>query len=318
MPGNALTIEDLAKTVRPGPWSPERKILQGVTLGVERGEVFGYLGPNGSGKTTTLKIVLGLVAPDAGRIAILGRPQGEPGWRHQVGFLPEHPYFYDYLTASEYLDYVGRLFGLTRSVRRARARELLGRVGLARSADVSLRRYSKGMLQRMGLAQALINEPELVFLDEPMSGLDPLGRRMVRELILELKRAGKTVFFSTHILSDAEALCERVALLRGGRVVRAGRLDEILPIDVLHFEVLVAGLSDEARGRLTTPLRSCQIMGERCRLEADEALLGALLRELSATSARILAVQPVRKSLEDYFVEEMARDEKGGTWSLDD
>jgi ABC-2 type transport system ATP-binding protein len=295
-----------------------RRALDGVSLVVQRGEVFGYLGPNGSGKTTTLKILLGLVAADSGRITILDRSHADRSWRYQVGYLPEQPYFYDYLTAAEYLDYAGRLSGMSAGHRRERARLLLERVAMARSADVPLRRYSKGMLQRVGLAQALINDPELVVLDEPMSGLDPLGRRLVRDVILDLKSAGKTVFFSTHILSDAESLCDRVALLKGGRLVKAGRLDEILPIDVSHVEVLVAGLTSEAQSRLVTPLRSMQILGERCRLEVEEPRLGTLLGELNAAKTRILGVQAVRQSLEDYFVQEMSQSDEGAPCSLDD
>ncbi len=314
----SLAIEGLTKKYR-NPWTrQERIVLENVSLAVGRGEVFGYLGPNGSGKTTTLKILLGLVFADADRITALDRSHDDPAWRGRVGYLPEHPYFYDYLTAGEYMDYAGRLSGLGHRARQERARLLLEQVGLTRAAGVPMRRYSKGMLQRVGIAQALINDPELVILDEPMSGLDPLGRRLVRDVILDLRKAGKTVFFSTHILSDAESLCDRVALLKGGRLIKAGRLDEILPIDVSHVEVLVAGLSGGAEGRLATPLRSVQHLGERCRVEVQESELNRLLAELASTGARILAVQAVRQSLEDYFVREMSRSDEGAAWPLAD
>ena len=225
----ALELRGLTKSYRIGHIRQKlRPVLKGVDLAVRRAEIFGYLGPNGCGKTTTLKLLMGLLRPDAGSATILGLPLSDRAWRYRVGYLPENPYLYDYLTAREYMEYVGRLFGMNTADRRARATTLLARVGMARAADVALRRMSKGMLQRVGLAQALVNDPELVILDEPMSGLDPIGRHLVRRLILELKDEGKTVFFSTHILSDAETLCDRVALLRDGSVVAAGALSEIL------------------------------------------------------------------------------------------
>ena len=228
-PAPALELRGLTKSYRVGHIRQKlRPVLKGVDLTVRRAEIFGYLGPNGCGKTTTLKILMGLLRPDAGGATILGLPLADRAWRDRVGYLPENPYLYDYLTAREYLEYVGRLFGMSAADRRARATKLLARVGLAGAADVALRRFSKGMLQRVGLAQALMNDPELVILDEPMSGLDPIGRHLVRRLILELKDEGKTVFFSTHILSDAETLCDRVALLRDGSVVAVGALSEIL------------------------------------------------------------------------------------------
>src|SRR5688572_2530194 len=192
MTETALEVRGLAKTYRVGFLGRKHHpALRGLDLTVERGEILGYLGPNGSGKTTTLKILMGLVFPDAGSVTVLGSPFQDRAWRHRVGYLPEQPYFYDYLSAHEYLDYAGRLFGMAAAARRDRARELLDRVGLRRSADVPLRRMSKGMMQRVGIAQALINDPDLVFLDEPMSGLDPIGRRLMRDIILGLKTEGK-------------------------------------------------------------------------------------------------------------------------------
>ena len=309
----AVDIRGLEKSFRIGHLRPvRRQALAPLSFSILRGEIFGYLGPNGSGKTTTLKILLGLLFPDRGTATILGHPLESPAWRYRAGYLPEHPYFYDYLTAGEYLDYVGRLFGMRAAVRRERARDLLRLVGLEQSADVPLRRFSKGMTQRVGLAQALINDPELVILDEPMSGLDPLGRRLVRRIILDLKAAGKTVFFSTHILGDAESLCDRVALLRGGKLLKVGALDEILTLDVSHLEVLVSGLDEAAAARL--PVRQRVRVGDRWSVEVEEARLGELVRAIEGLHGRVLSVQPNRQSLEEYFVKEMGGTSGSGGW----
>jgi len=317
-PALALEIQGLTKSYPAGHlfWRRRRPAVRDLSFGVHPGEVFGYLGPNGSGKTTTLKVLVGLLRPDQGSISILGQPHESRGWRYRVGFLPEHPYLYDYLTAGEYLDYVGRLFGLPSAVRRERARELLERVGLSRSADLPLRRFSKGMTQRAAIAQALINDPEMVFLDEPMSGLDPIGRRLVRSLILDLKARGRTVFFSTHILPDAETLCDRVAVLGRGRLLQVGRLDEILRVDVTHMEVLVTGV-EAATLESVSGLRARQAMGERLRLEVVEASLGEVVRAVERGGGHVLTVQPVRESLEDYFFRELG-EEPGPARGLED
>ncbi len=234
----------------------------------------------------------------------------------RAGYLPENPYLYDYLTPAEYLDYVGRLFGLASRARRERVRELLALVGLERSSGVPMRRFSKGMLQRAGLAQALVNDPELVFLDEPMSGLDPIGRRLVRDLILGLRQAGKTVLFSTHILSDAETLCDRVAVLRAGRLVKTGPLGELLRLDASHMEVLASGVTATAPG--LEAARSVPV-GDRLRLEVEERSLGRVVTAIEAAGGRVLGVQPVRQTLEDYFFEEMggASAARAGEWGGD-
>jgi ABC-2 type transport system ATP-binding protein len=315
--GPALDVRGLAKTYRTGLFrKSSRAALKGLDLRVERGEILGYLGPNGSGKTTTLKILMGLVFPDSGSATVLGTDLRDGGWRHRVGYLPEQPYFYDYLSAREYLDYAGRLFGMTAVARRDRATSLLELVGLRRSAGVPLRRFSKGMMQRVGIAQALINDPELVILDEPMSGLDPIGRRLVRDIILGLKGQGKTVLFSTHILSDAEALCDRVALLRAGELLRVGDLAGMLGADVSHMEILVAGLGREAVDRLAPSLRARHALGERWRLEAAEASLLSIVQGVEQAGGRILSIQPVRQSLEDYFIKEMGAQTEG-EWELE-
>jgi ABC-2 type transport system ATP-binding protein len=300
----AVDIRGVEKSFRIGHLRPTfRRALEPLTFSIHRGEIFGYLGPNGSGKTTTLKILLGLLFPDGGTATILGHPLESRAWRYRAGYLPEHPYLYDYLTAAEYLDYAGRLFGMKTADRRARARDMLRLVGLEESAHLPLRRYSKGMTQRVGLAQALVNDPEIVFLDEPMSGLDPLGRRLVRRIILDLKAAGKTVFFSTHILSDAESLCDRVALLRGGQLLKVGALDQILTLDVSHLEVLVSGIAEAALAEI--PVRARARVGDRWTLEVDEGRLGEVIRAVEAQRGRVLGVHPIRQSLEEYFVKEM-------------
>ncbi len=309
----ALSVSHLSKSYGVGFLARVRRAaLTDLSLEVARGEVFGYLGPNGSGKTTTIKALMGLVFPDSGDARVLGLALRDPAWRSRVGYLPEQPYFYDYLTPSEYLDYVGRLFGLSRAVRSERAASLLAQVGLSEARDVSVRRFSKGMAQRLGLAQALLNDPELVILDEPMSGLDPIGRRLVGDVILGLKRQGRTVFFSTHILPDAERLCDRVALLRGGRLLKAGRLDEILGQDDTHpLEILVSGGS---LAGLPEPARAGVRMGERSQVFVPEPALSATIEALARGGSRILSVQPVRPSLEDYFIKEMGQAPGSAPW----
>jgi ABC-2 type transport system ATP-binding protein len=303
-------VSDLSKSYRSGiVRRTSRQVLRGVSFEVRKGEIFGYLGPNGSGKSTTLKIILGLVFADAGRVQVLGLSLRDRAWRSRAGYLPEHPYFYDYLTPSEYLGYSGRLFGLPDRQVRERSRELLELVGLRRSADMPLRRFSKGMVQRLGVAQALLNDPELLILDEPMSGLDPIGRRMVRDIIHSQREQGKTVFFSTHILSDAETLCDRVGVLRGGELLAAGRLQEILKLDASHVEVLVAGLDEQALDALRVPVQARHRMGERVRLQLPAGPIAPLVQAVEAAGGRVLAVQPVRQSLEEYFFKELGGDD---------
>jgi ABC-2 type transport system ATP-binding protein len=304
-PGSALRIRGLSKAYKVGHIRQKRRpALRGLDLDVERGEVFGYLGPNGSGKTTTLKVLMGLVFPDAGEAEVLGCRLSDRSWRFRVGYLPEHPYLYDYLTPREYLDYAGRLFGMPARQRRERTHALLERVGLSHVRDLAMRRFSKGMVQRAGLAQALMNDPDIVFMDEPMSGLDPVGRRLVRDLILDMKARGKTVFFSTHILSDAETLCDRVAVLRGGELLETGRLEDILRIDVEHLEVLASGLSPAAAEALPH-VRARHPVGDRWRLEVAERGLGDTVQAIVGGGGRVLSVQPIRQSLEEHFIREI-------------
>ena len=306
----AVETAELTKEYRLGFWRKRpKRALDSLSLTVEPGQVFGLLGPNGAGKTTTLKLLFRLVFPTAGSAWILGRPLGDARTRARVGYLPENPSFYDHLTAREFLNYAGVLCGLDAVTRRRRARDLLEKVGLADSAGVEIRKFSKGMVQRLGLAQALVNDPELVFLDEPMSGLDPLGRRQVRDLILDLRRRGKTVFFSTHILSDAEALCDRVAILHHGRLQGLGSLGELLAGDVASTELVLEDPSPRELAALAPFTRAAVRTGSQVRLElgADTGAQQVLSAALSA-GARIVSFNPVRMSLEDYFVARVGKE----------
>src|SRR5438309_7930343 len=241
----ALATFDLTKDFAVGFWRKRPyRALDRLTLEVREGEVFGFLGPNGAGKTTTLKLLMQLVMPTAGRAEILGRPLGDLDVKRRLGYLPENPYFYDYLTAEELMVYFARLFGYSGAASAARATRLLDEVGIGAERRLQLRKFSKGMLQRVGIAQALVNDPELVIFDEPMSGLDPLGRRDVRALILRLRDRGCTVFFSSHVLSDAEMLCTQVAILAKGRLVSVGALAEMLAFQAKGWEVVASNVPE--------------------------------------------------------------------------
>jgi ABC-2 type transport system ATP-binding protein len=276
-----------------------------LTLHIEPGEVFGFLGPNGAGKTTTLKLLMQLIYPTSGRAEILGRPVGDVATRQRVGFLPENPSFYDHLTAEELLTYFAQLFGYGPGERQKRVSGLLDRLGIGRERKFQLRKFSKGMLQRVGIAQALLNDPEVIFLDEPMSGLDPLGRRDVRSLILELREQGRTIFFSSHILSDAEALCTRVAVVAGGRLAAQGRLADLAEFEVRGWELVVANLAphvlEQVRPNTT---RIIQIGPDRYTLELSlKKPPDQVLSELVAAGASVVSLNPLRETLEDFFVQ---------------
>ena len=305
----AIETFQLEKSYSVGFWRKRRVSgLKPLTLAVERGEVFGYLGPNGAGKTTTLKLLMGLIFPTAGTARILGMEISDPRMKSQIGFLPEQPYFYDYLTASELLDYYAQLSGVRGRERSRRVQEMLARVGLAASARTQLRKFSKGMLQRVGIAQAILHDPRVVFLDEPMSGLDPLGRREVGDLIQSLKDEGKTVFFSTHILSDAEALCDRVAVLHKGELRGVGAVDELAAHTQSKVEILLHGL--KAMTLLCALGAECHATGETVRAIIPESQQDAALDALRREGARLISLTPVRATLEDYFIERLA--EKAG------
>ncbi len=300
-----LEIMGVSKSYRSNMSLQKYWILRDLTLAVQEGEIFGFIGPNGAGKTTTLKLVMDLIRPDGGAIQIFGDSHKKVGIKARIGFLPENPYFYDYLTAGEFLDFYGRLFGYPRAVRDAKTSALLARVGLANRRDRQLRKFSKGMLQRLGLAQALINDPDLVILDEPMSGLDPVGRREVRDIILSLKEAGKTVFFSTHILSDTELICDRVGILSKGDLKAVGKLSNLLTHRVKFWEVTFSGLSPEG-------LPGIESIVSRDRDEIlvraeDEEAVRVLVSAVLEKGGRLRGVVPQREHLEDLFLREIGR-----------
>ena len=302
----ALATHELTKDYAVGFWRKRPyRALDRLTLDVDAGEVFGFLGPNGAGKTTALKLLMQLVFPTSGHAEILGRPLGDLSVKRRIGYLPENPYFYDYLTAEELLVYFAGLFGIRGAERTARAGRLLDEVGIGAERRLQLRKFSKGMLQRVGIAQALINNPELVIFDEPMSGLDPLGRRDVRALILRLRDAGATVFFSSHVLSDAEALCNRVAILARGRLVASGRLTDMLALHARGWELVVAGASEALIASLAPRIRSAVRISEgRYTLELPlDPPPERLLADLTAGGAHLTALNPLRETLEDVFVE---------------
>ena len=305
----AIRIEDLTKDYAIGFWRRRPyRALDRLTLDIQAGEVFGFLGPNGAGKTTTLKLLMQLIYPTSGRAEILGRPVGDLATRQRIGYLPENPYFYDYLTAEELLDYFAQLSGYPGPDRKNRVSGLLDRVGLGAERRMQLRKFSKGMLQRVGIAQALLNDPEVIFLDEPMSGLDPLGRRDVRALILELRDQGRTVFFSSHILGDAEALCHRVAVVANGRLAASGRLADLVQFKVRGWELAVDNLSPDVLARVRpTARRVTEISPGRYVLELPlEQTPERLLGELIATGATVVSMNPLRDTLEDFFMQQVA------------
>ncbi|MGA9529549.1 MAG: ABC transporter ATP-binding protein [Terriglobales bacterium] len=300
----AIEILNLEKTYRVGFWHRKPKLaLRPLCLEIQEGEVFGFLGPNGAGKTTTLKLLMGLVPPTAGTARILGMEIDDPRVKAQIGFLPEQPYFYDHLTARELLTYYAQLSGVPAKERSPRVNAVLERVGILESAGVQLRKYSKGMLQRVGLAQAILHNPKVVFLDEPMSGLDPMGRREVRELIEELRREGKTVFFSTHILSDAEALCDRVAVINRGELRGVGTVAELTKRAQGKVEIIFCARNVPAAfARLGVEARASGDLVNAIILQEQQEEALELLRQ---ERIKLISLAPVRTSLEEFYVEKL-------------
>jgi ABC-2 type transport system ATP-binding protein len=300
----AIEILGLEKTYSVGFWRKKPKCaLKPLHLRVEEGEIFGFLGPNGAGKTTTLKLLMGLVFPTSGSARILGMEVGDSRMKAQIGFLPEQPYFYDYLTARELLNYYGQLSGVAAKERSRKIDDVLHRVGLPDVGGVQLRKFSKGMLQRVGIAQAILHDPKLVFFDEPMSGLDPMGRREVRDLMEQLKQEGKTVFFSTHILSDAEALCDRVAIIHQGELRGVGAVADLT--SSVHGKVEIVWQGTTVPSSLRALGAECHITGDTVRAVLSEANQDSAIDALRRERLRLISVIPVRTSLEDYFVQKL-------------
>jgi ABC-2 type transport system ATP-binding protein len=304
----AIEILGLEKTYSVGFWRKRpKRALHPLQLTVEDGEIFGFLGPNGAGKTTTLKLLMGLVFPTAGSARILGREWTDPSVKAQIGFLPEQPYFYDYLTAHELLEYYGQLSGVPAKQRKQRVEHVLQQVGLRDVQGVQLRKFSKGMLQRVGIGQAILHDPKLVFFDEPMSGLDPMGRREVRDLMEQLKLDGKTVFFSTHILSDAETLCDRVAIIHKGELRGIGAVEDLTSSVQGKVEVIWHGTQVPASIKALGA--ECHVTGDRVRAIVAENQQDAAIDALRRERLRLISITPVRTSLEAYFVEKLRRAE---------
>jgi len=302
----AIEIDRLTKDYEAGFLRKRKtRALDTLSLAVEQGQILGFLGANGAGKTTTLKLLMRLIYPTSGTARILGRDISDISMHARIGYLPENPYFYDYLTAREFLSYCGQLFGQKAGPRASRTEALLTRVNLEKKSwDLQLRKFSKGMLQRVGLAQALINDPEIVFLDEPMSGLDPIGRREVRDLIAALRTEEKTVFMCSHILSDIEVLCDSVAILKGGRLAHAGSLDELRSRETRLVEVIATGADPDVlkqqlgnNAKLTTTTSGVRIE------VSDEREVDLVLAALRKTKGKLVSVQPLQQSLEELFLD---------------
>jgi len=295
----AIETENLTKEYPHGFLNLKKKTsLEGLNMQVETGEVFGFIGPNGAGKSTAIKLLMRLIFPTSGTARILGKPISDIEMHRDVGYLPEQPYFYDYLTAAELLDYFARIHDVAAADRKERVQRMLKKVGLETAGKIQLRKYSKGMLQRVGMAQAVLHDPKVVILDEPMSGLDPVGRREVRDIILELKREGKTVMFSTHILSDAEMLCDRVGVIVGGKLRGVGAPEQLVDLRTQGMEILFELARQSAAPLLAKATRT----GDRYRLQVPEAELYGAVEQLRSAGAKILSVAQVKATLEEFFM----------------
>lgn len=307
MSETAIEVKGLHKTFKVG-FAGLKKVeaLRGVDLRVEPGEIYGFLGPNGAGKSTTIKVLTRLILPTKGDALVFGEPLSKRSARRRVGYLPENPVFYDFLTGTELMHHYGALLDLTRAEARNRSAELLERVGLPKAGNLQVRRYSKGMVQRLGIAQALLGDPEVVILDEPVSGLDPIGRREMRELILELKGRGKTVFFSTHIIPDVELVCDRVGILINGRMVREGPVSELLAMGAEATEVVFGGLASEKAGSMFPGATVRQVGPSVSVLVPKGASVDEVLRTGLAAGGTVESVQSQRRPMEDIFIEEIS------------
>jgi ABC-2 type transport system ATP-binding protein len=299
----ALEIKGLNKTFRSNFLLKKYRILKDVNLSVEKGEIYGFLGPNGAGKTTTIKCIIGLLFPDTGEILIDGQPSHSAAARRRMGFLPENPYFYDYLNAREYLDFSASLFNLPGPAVRERSAALIHQVGLSGHEDLKLRKYSKGMIQRLGMAQALIHDPEFLILDEPFSGLDPIGRKNLRTLILSLREQGKTIFFSSHILQDMEMMVDRVGIILNGSIRREGRLSELISRSTQYYEIVCDRISEKVLAQIQANYVSRD--GQHVITLSSDADINLVVESIIHNDGRIVAVTPVKMTLEDIFFNEM-------------
>jgi len=297
-----VAVDGIVKDFRPGFGLRTKRVLHGISFRVRQGEIFGFVGPNGAGKTTTLKVLMGLIRPTAGRASIFGRDVGETGARRHVGFLPENPYFYEHLSGREILHFYAKVSGVPARDRRRRVDLLLDWVGLSSAAEARIRTYSKGMQQRVGIAQALVHDPQVVFLDEPMSGLDPIGRKEIRDLILRLRSEGKTVFMNTHILTDVEMLCDRVAILVGGRIRYEGSPHEVLEGSERETDLVVDRLDPETAALLEQRGATLRGQGSRFEIRVAEKAVQEVLGLLVESRAEVLSVTPHRASLEQLFL----------------
>jgi ABC-2 type transport system ATP-binding protein len=315
MPQVVILTQGLSKTYQTGFWKTKPVLaLDNLNLEVFENEIFGCLGPNGAGKSTTLKLLMSLIYPTAGRAEILGESVFNLEARRHIGYLPESPYFYEHLTAEEFLAYYGSLFGYSKSELKSRVDHFLKLTDVFHARKLQLRKFSKGMLQRVGIAQAIINDPKVVFLDEPMSGLDPLGRREVRNLILQLKREGKTIFFSTHILNDVETLCDRIAILNRGKVIGSGTLKELFDQEVSHMEVLISGIPADKLRELAGPDLSLSQNGGTARLELPaQTPVSGIVAGIEQASGKVISINPVRQTMEDYFLKLVGKPERRAT-----
>jgi ABC-2 type transport system ATP-binding protein len=305
-----IELIKLRKTYQRHFWTPVQTVLKGLNLEVEPGQIFGFLGPNGAGKTTTIKTLMGIIRPSGGRALVFGKNSWETGPKQKVGFLPESPYFYDHLTGREFLNFCGRLFNINSLILKDRTKELLALVNLTHAAGLQMRKYSKGMLQRIGLAQALINDPELVVLDEPLTGLDPLGRKEFKDIILGLKSKGKTVFFSSHILPDAEMVCDQVAIINKGKLLRAGNLNQLLNAKIKAVEFGCRNISPKTEKLLSElSFSTSQIQEQWLFPLKQESDVPRALEVIAQNGGQVVSVVPQKESLEEFFAREVAQDE---------
>ncbi len=298
-----LRVSGLSKTFRIGFFRKKVEAVRGIDFEVREGEIFGLLGPNGAGKTSTIKMMLRLIFPTTGRIELFGDAEGKPATMARVGYMPENPYIYQYLRPMEFLDLSGRLVGMDRETRRERGEAMIGRVGLGHAVDRAIGKFSKGMMQRIGLAQALLHDPSLLILDEPMSGLDPIGRKEVRDLILEHRDRGRTILFTSHILSDVELLCDRVGIMQAGKMTHYGPLGELLRPETRRSEIVLADVSEELREDLEELTEDLETVDDLLVLQVEgEGGAQPIIERAVAGGAQVVSVTPARETLEDLFV----------------